>query len=196
MAEPGLSPGPRGQAGGRPPAANHPNQGEPSNLQPAGTPREQPEYGGGWATGSGDAGRSRVTALARLLLAATLLWTAGQVLNDPAAGAEVRGGRTAVVLPLAGVYFAIGMFLLAGFMSRLAGLFLVFVAIWDLASLGFAALPLVYILAGVYLMVRGGGAWAMDRYVGAMQDRVRQREKRAEAEKAAARRRSSETDGI
>jgi hypothetical protein len=79
------------------------------------------------------------------------------------------------VLPLAGLYFAVGAFLLTGFMSRVAGLVLVGLGVWQLTSFGFGVLPLVLVVVGVYLALRGGGAWAMDIYVQKMQDRAREK---------------------
>jgi hypothetical protein len=127
-----------------------------------------------------DGGRSRLTAAVRLGTAAWLMGSAVNVLGDPPRVAAERGASIGVLLPLAGFQFALGVFLLSGFMSRVAGLALVGVAVWELLSLGPAAGPLVLVAVGLYLVLRGGGAWAMDVYVQAMQDRVRRREARPE----------------
>lgn len=128
-----------------------------------------------------DGGRSRFTAAVRLVLAVWLLWSAGSTVADPSGFAWIRGGDVETRLNLAGLSFAIGLFLLTGFMSRVGGLMLAAMAVWETVAFGFAAIPLVVGGAGLYLMVRGSGAWAMDIYVQAMQDRVRQREARARA---------------
>jgi hypothetical protein len=124
-----------------------------------------------------DAGRSRVTATLRLL---TALWLMGYGLwafADPArASSAAGGGSLGALLPLAGLSFALGCFLLTGFMSRVAGLLLVVLSIWQISTLGVSIAPLLMIVIGGYLVLRGGGAWAMDVYVQKMQDRVRQRE--------------------
>jgi hypothetical protein len=124
-----------------------------------------------------DAGRSRVTATLRLL---TALWLMGYglwVFGDPARASNAAGGAAlGALLPLAGLSFALGFFLLTGFMSRVAGLLLVILSIWQISTLGVSIAPLLLILIGGYLVLRGGGAWAMDVYVQKMQDRVRRRE--------------------
>ena len=61
-------------------------------------------------------------------------------------------------------------------MSRVAGLLLVILSIWQISTLGVSIAPLIMIAIGGYLVLRGGGAWAMDVYVQKMQDRVRRRE--------------------
>jgi hypothetical protein len=124
-----------------------------------------------------DGGRSRVTAMLRLL---TALWLMGYglwVFGDPARASDFGGGASlGALLPLAGLSFALGCFLLTGFMSRVAGLLLVILSIWQIGTLGVSVAPLIMIAIGGYLVLRGGGAWAMDVYVQKMQDRVRQRE--------------------
>jgi uncharacterized membrane protein YphA (DoxX/SURF4 family) len=111
----------------------------------------------------------------RLVLAVWLMGSAVWTLADPIRGVEQQGLPMNVLLPLAGLSFALGAFLLSGFMSRVVGLVLVWMGVWQLASFGFALAPAVLGVAGVYLALRGGGAWAMDIYVQKMQDRVRQR---------------------
>ena len=127
-----------------------------------------------------DGGRSRLTAAVRLATAAWLVGGAVNTLGDPRRVAAERGAPIELLLPLAGLQFALGVFLLSGFMSRLAGLALAGLSIWELLSVGPPSGPLVLVAVGLYLALRGGGAWAMDAYVQAMQDRVRQREARAE----------------
>ncbi|MCA1648376.1 MAG: hypothetical protein LC797_23925, partial [Chloroflexi bacterium] len=68
---------------------------------------------------------SRATGAARLALAVWLMFSAVQTLADPQRAVADRGLPLGVLLPLAGVYFALGAFLLTGFMSRVVGLILV-----------------------------------------------------------------------
>jgi uncharacterized membrane protein YphA (DoxX/SURF4 family) len=118
---------------------------------------------------------SRATGAIRLLLAVWLILAAVRTMADPHQAVADQGLPMGTVLPLAGLYFAVGAFLLTGFMSRVAGLVLVGLGVWQLASLGFGVLPLVLVVVGVYLALRGGGAWAMDIYVQKMQDRARKK---------------------
>ena len=80
-----------------------------------------------------------------------------------------------VLLPVAGLSFTLGVFMLTGFMSRVCGLMLACLAGWQIASFGFNLVQVAEGLIGVHLMLRGGGAWAMDIYVQKMQDRVRRK---------------------
>jgi hypothetical protein len=132
----------------------------------------------------GEGGRSRVTAAVRLVAAAWLMGSAFFTLGDPQRVAAERGAPIGMLLPLAGLHFALGVFLLSGFMSRAMGLALVGLALWEVLRLGLATGPLVLAAVGLYVALRGGGAWAMDAYVQAMQERVRRRE----AERALSRR--------
>ena len=116
---------------------------------------------------------SRATGAIRLLLALWLIFAAVRTLADPHQAVVDQGLPMGTVLPLAGLYFAVGAFLLTGFMSRVAGLVLVGLGVWQLASFGFAGIPLVLTAIGAYLALRGGGAWAMDIYVQKMQARAR-----------------------
>lgn len=120
-------------------------------------------------------GHSRATGLLRLLLAIWLIGSAVWTLADPQRAVETQSVPLGVLLPVAGLSFTIGAFLLTGFMSRVCGLVLVGLGVWQLASFGLAAAPALLALAGAYLALRGGGAWAMDIYVQKMQDRVRRR---------------------
>jgi hypothetical protein len=86
-----------------------------------------------------------------------------------------QGQPLGVLLGLAGVSFALGVFLLTGFMSRVAGLILVCLGLWEWLKLGAGVVPVVLALIGLYLMLRGGGAWAMDIYVQKVQDRARRK---------------------
>jgi hypothetical protein len=81
----------------------------------------------------------------------------------------------AALLPVAAISFAVGVFLFTGFMSRVCGLLLACLGAWQLAAFGPSPQAVVEPLVGVYLMLRGGGAWAMDIYVQKMQDRIRQK---------------------
>lgn len=120
-------------------------------------------------------GHSRVTGAVRLALAVWLLASGVLTIADPQGATERTGASLGALLPLAGLSFTLGVFLLTGFMSRVCGLILIGIGAWQL-SLGIW-LPTVFeIPMGLYLMLRGGGAWAMDIYVQKMQDRVRRRE--------------------
>jgi hypothetical protein len=122
---------------------------------------------------------SRATGAVRLLLAVWLVFSAVRTLADPHQAVLDQGLPMGVLLPLAGVYFTLGVFLLTGFMSRVAGLILLGLGVWQVASFGFSALPVVLAIVGVYFTLRGGGAWAMDIYVQKMQDRVREKSLRS-----------------
>jgi hypothetical protein len=116
---------------------------------------------------------NRATGAIRLLLAVWLIVAAVRTLADPHQAVADQRLPMGVVLPLAGLYFAVGVFLLTGFMSRVAGLVLVGLGVWQLTSFGLSVLPPVLVGVGAYLALRGGGAWAMDIYVQKMQDRAR-----------------------
>lgn len=117
----------------------------------------------------------------RLVLAIWLMWTGGSLLANTSAESDARGVPVGVLLTAGGLYFTCGMFLLTGFMSRLTGLLLLGTAVWEAFAAGPGLLTWLYAAAGLYLALRGGGAWAMDVYVGKMQDRVREREARERA---------------
>lgn len=118
---------------------------------------------------------SRVTGLVRLILAAWLIGSAVWTLADPQRGVDQQGLPMSVLLPVAGLSFTVGAFLLTGFMSRVCGLVLVGLGVWQSAGYGLALAPALVAVGGAYLALRGGGAWAMDIYVQKMQDRVRRR---------------------
>ena len=118
---------------------------------------------------------SRVTGTIRLVTATWLVVAAVRALADPWQAVAEQNQPMGVVLPVAGLSFMLGVFLLTGFMSRVCGLVLACLAAWQLASFGFSLLLAVEGLIGVHLMLRGGGAWAMDIYVQRMQERVRSR---------------------
>lgn len=118
---------------------------------------------------------SRETGAVRLLTAALLVILAVRALADPWQAVAEQDLPMGVVLPVAGLSFTLGVFMLTGFMSRVCGLVLACLAAWQLASFGFALLQVVEGLIGVHLMLRGGGAWAMDIYVQKMQDRARKK---------------------
>lgn len=128
-----------------------------------------------------DRTHSRATGAVRLLVAIWLLGSAVRTIVttlDPTVQQAMAdsGPPLSVVLRLAGVYFTVGAFLLTGFMSRVAGMILLVVGVWQAATFGLSAMPVIVAVVGVYLMLRGGGAWAMDIYVQKMQDRVRNRQ--------------------
>jgi uncharacterized membrane protein len=116
---------------------------------------------------------SRVTGVARLVLSVWLIVSGFLTLADPDHPVVVQGAALSTLLPLAGLSFALGVFLLTGFMSRVMGLILVCVGVWEVLTFGFALSAAALSIVGCYLMLRGGGAWAMDIYVQKMQDRAR-----------------------
>jgi hypothetical protein len=118
---------------------------------------------------------SRATGIIRLVTATYLVITAVFVLANPWQAVADQGVPMNVVLPVAGLSFALGAFLLTGFMSRVCGLLLACLGAWQLATFGPSVVPALEALIGVHLMLRGGGAWAMDIYVQKMQDRVRKK---------------------
>ncbi len=119
-------------------------------------------------------GHSRVTGAIRLALALWLVASSVVTFADPQAAADQRVSL-GVLLPIAGLSFTLGVFLLTGFMSRVCGLVLICLGAWQF-SLGIWPAAVIEAPVGLYLMLRGGGAWAMDIYVQKMQDRVRRRE--------------------
>jgi hypothetical protein len=118
---------------------------------------------------------SRVTGSIRLIAALYLIVSAVVTLADPQRAVVEQGVPMGVVLPVAGLSFTLGVFLLTGFMSRVCGLVLACLGGWQVASYGLGVVPVLEGLVGVHFMLRGGGAWAMDIYVQKMQDRVRKR---------------------
>src|SRR5690348_17004755 len=101
-------------------------------------------------------GRSRVTGVVRLLLAVWLLVNAVRTLAAPVQAVAEQGLPMSVVLPVAGVTFTLGVFLLTGFMSRVCGLALACLEGWLVASFGVQLLPIVLALVGIHLMLSGG----------------------------------------
>jgi hypothetical protein len=121
-------------------------------------------------------GHRRVTGAVRLLLAVWLMVAAGQALSDPQrATAELRAPIEAVLL-LAALWFTFGVFLATGFMTRVVGVLMLGLSIYQSVAFGATGLAVLMAVLGVYFALRGGGAWAMDVYVQKMQDRVRRRE--------------------
>ena len=118
---------------------------------------------------------SRVTGSVRVIAAIYLLATSVIALADPQRAVADQGMPMGILLPVAGLSFALGAFLLTGFMSRVCGLILACLGAFQVASYGLGIVPIVEGLVGVHLMLRGGGAWAMDIYVQKMQDRARGR---------------------
>jgi hypothetical protein len=118
---------------------------------------------------------SRATGVVRLLLAGWLIVGAVRTLADPQQAVAEQGQPLGVLLPLAGLSFTLGVFLLTGFMSRVAGLILVCLGVWEWVNIGLGVAPVVLAVTGTYLMLRGGGAWAMDIYVQKVQERARRK---------------------
>jgi uncharacterized membrane protein YphA (DoxX/SURF4 family) len=111
----------------------------------------------------------------RLLVSIWLMVSAVRTLADPQQALSEQGQPLSILLPLAALSFTLGVFLLTGFMSRVAGLILVCIGAWQATSSGVGVMQVVWTVVGLYLMLRGGGAWAMDIYVQKMQDRARQK---------------------
>ena len=122
-----------------------------------------------------DAGRSRLTGALRLAAGVWLIASAVPTLADPQRVALEQPDLFASLLRVAGLSFALGFFLLTGFMSRVAGLVMALLGGWDVANLGFSPAAVAMTVLGVYFVLRGGGAWAMDIYVAKMQERARQK---------------------
>jgi uncharacterized membrane protein YphA (DoxX/SURF4 family) len=120
-------------------------------------------------------GRSRVTGTLRLLVAVWLVVQAVRALAAPNQAVVDQGLPMALLLPVSGLSFTLGVFLLTGFMSRVCGLLMACLEGWIMASVGIGVVPIILALVGIHLMLSGGGAWAMDIYVQKMQDRVRQK---------------------
>ena len=120
--------------------------------------------------------RSRVTGAIRLALAVFLIGSAVRSLASPWQAVAEQGMPMVVMLPLAAISFTLGVFLLTGFMTRVCGLALVGIGVWEMGTFGALPVPAVLTAAGAYFALRGGGAWAMDIYVQKMQDRVRARQ--------------------
>lgn len=120
-------------------------------------------------------GHSRLTGTIRLLVAVWLIVGAVGTLADPQGAADQQHAPIGALLPVAGLSFALGVFLLTGFMSRAIGLVLVCLGVWHALNLSLDAVAVGLSVVGVYLMLRGGGAWAMDIYVQKMQDRARRK---------------------
>ena len=118
---------------------------------------------------------SRVTGAIRLFVAVWLIVSAVRTLADPQGAIAEQGASLDALLPLAALSFTFGVFLLTGFMSRVIGLLLIGVGLWEWLNLGPSVVPLALAIFGAYLMLRGGGAWAMDIYVQKMQDRARRK---------------------
>jgi hypothetical protein len=116
-----------------------------------------------------------VTGTVRLLLAVWLMASAVLTLADPHRAAEDQAIPMSMLLPLAGLSFTLGAFLLTGFMSRVVGLILIALGVWEIVALRSLVVPAVYSVLGLYLMLRGGGAWAMDIYVQRIQERARRK---------------------
>jgi uncharacterized membrane protein YphA (DoxX/SURF4 family) len=120
-------------------------------------------------------GRSRVTGTLRLLTALWLIVEAVRTLAAPIQTVADTHVPMTLLLPVAGISFTVGVFLLTGFMSRVCGLVLACLEGWLMASVGVGVIQIALALLGIHFMLSGGGAWAMDIYVQKMQDRVRQK---------------------
>jgi hypothetical protein len=119
-------------------------------------------------------GHSRATGTVRLIVAVWLIGSSVWTFADPLGTTARTGVGLGALLPIAGLSFTLGVFLLTGFMSRVCGLLLAALGVWQVVLGVWPAIVLAPV--GIYFMLRGGGAWAMDIYVQKMQDRVRRRE--------------------
>src|SRR5919198_5018254 len=108
-----------------------------------------------------DPGRSRITGGLRLGVAVWLIASAIPTLADPQRVSVEQPELFGALLRVAGLSFTLGCFLLTGFMSRVAGLVLALLGGWELANLGFSPAVVAMVVLGLYLGLRGGGAWAM-----------------------------------
>ena len=120
-------------------------------------------------------GHSRATGTVRLVVALWLIGSSVWPFADPLGATARAGVGLGSLLPIAALSFTLGVFLLTGFMSRVCGFILIAISVWQV-SVGLWPAAIVEAPVGLYLMLRGGGAWAMDIYVQKMQDRVRRRE--------------------
>ena len=111
----------------------------------------------------------------RLGVALWLVVSSIVVFADPQRAVSDQAMPMGTLLPLAGLSFTLGIFLLTGFMSRVCGLLLVCLGLWQVVTFGFTILPTLLAMVGLYFMLRGGGAWAMDIYVQKMQDKARRK---------------------
>ena len=118
---------------------------------------------------------SRATGAVRLGVALWLVVSSIVTFADPQRAVIDQAVPMGTLLPLAGLSFTLGIFLLTGFMSRVCGLLLVCVGLWQVVTFGFTIAPTLLAMVGLYFMLRGGGAWAMDIYVQKMQDKARRK---------------------
>jgi uncharacterized membrane protein YphA (DoxX/SURF4 family) len=118
---------------------------------------------------------SRLTGFIRLVVSVWLIVSAVRTLADPQNATNEQQLPLGALLPIAGLSFTLGIFLLTGFMSRIIGLVMFCLGVWELINLRLDVAPALLAVAGIYLMLRGGGAWAMDIYVQKMQDRARRK---------------------
>ena len=118
---------------------------------------------------------SRATGAVRLGVALWLVVSSIVVFADPQRAVSDQAMPMGTLLPLAGLSFTLGIFLLTGFMSRVCGLLLVCLGLWQVVTFGFTMVPTLLAMVGLYFMLRGGGARAMDIYVQKMQDKARRK---------------------
>jgi hypothetical protein len=118
---------------------------------------------------------SRATGAVRLGVALWLVVSSIVTFADPQRAVTDQAMPMGTLLPLAGLSFTLGIFLLTGFMSRVCGLLLVCLGMWQVVTFGFTIIPTLLAIIGLYFMLRGGGAWAMDIYVQKMQDKARRK---------------------
>lgn len=123
-----------------------------------------------------DGRNSKVTALVRALLGAALLYRGWEHFGDPLGLARSLGLGLEVALWLSLGEFSLGLCLVFGVLSRLGGLLTLLGAVWLGLAAGASSFLALAALGGLYLTLRGGGAYSTDRYIGHMQRRVSERE--------------------
>jgi uncharacterized membrane protein YphA (DoxX/SURF4 family) len=94
--------------------------------------------------------------------------------------------------------FAVGMFLVAGLLTRVMALSSTLLSLFALATLGdLGLIPNIahatLLAASLAILIKGGGAGTMDKILGGMQRKSMEREAQRDAEREAARAASSDS---
>lgn len=132
-----------------------------------------------------DARDSKITTLVRVVLGVGLVYAGWDHFGDPPHVARTLGVPLDLALWLALAEFSVGLCLVVGVLSRLSGLIVLLGALWLTIAAGPGVWTPFALVAGLYLTLRGGGAYSMDRYIGHMQRRVSERELAREAARLA-----------
>ena len=132
--------------------------------------------------------RQGVIGMSDLVHLATVLETHNAWQSWP-----VLGGLRPMALALwiAGLQFAVGIFLFGGLLTRLMALLTALVALFALLTLNSLGLAPnlahgALLLGALVILVKGGGAFTMDHMLGSMQRRSIEREAEREAAQQAA----------